>query len=97
MARGTDQDSILTGGEQSRPARRWVAHAVWAGAILVPFLVWMAILSQSELPPGQCSGIGWGCSLAGWDAVGVAAVIVGIPLLVLLLAGHIVIGIVQMT
>lgn len=36
------------------------------------------------MPEGACSGIGFGCSLYGWDAVGVAYLIFGIPFAVML-------------
>jgi hypothetical protein len=55
----------------------------------------MGVVSQSELPPGQCSGIGWGCSLTGWDAVGIGLIFIGVPLLFLLLVGHLIIGAAQ--
>jgi len=73
----------------------WIPHTAWAGLIVIPFVFWMAVLSQSELPPGQCSGIGWGCSLAGWDAVAFALIIIGVPLLFVLLIGHLIIGFAQ--
>ena len=67
-------------------------HLVWAGVVLLPFAAWLLVLGFSELPPGQCSGIGWGCSLAGLDAVGFALVVFGPFVLALLAVGHGVIG-----
>ena len=89
-----------TRGSQAQPPRRrsskrWEPHVVWAGIIVVPFVAWMLWLSQTELPEGTCSGIGWGCELAGWDAVGIALLFIGIPLLLALLAGHAIIGLAQ--
>jgi phosphoglycerol transferase MdoB-like AlkP superfamily enzyme len=87
------------GSQAQLPRRRrskvWEPHAVWAGIIVFPFVAWMLWLSQTELPEGTCSGIGWGCELAGWDAVGIALLFVGIPLLLVLLAGHAIIGLAQ--
>ncbi len=34
---------------------------------------------QTPQPPGTCSGIGWGCSLYGWDAAGLMLLIFGMP------------------
>ena len=82
--------------EELQRSQTWTPHAVWAGSIVIPFVIWMGVVSQSELPPGQCSGIGWGCSLAGWDAVGVGLIFIGVPLLLLLLVGHLIIGVAQL-
>lgn len=74
--------------------RPWARHALWAGTLLVPFAVYLAWLSQTSLPSGTCSGIGFGCSLAGGDAVEVALLFLGIPLALLWLTGHVVIGVI---
>lgn len=76
-------------------SKLWLPHAVWAGVLVIPFAAWMVALSQTELPEGTCSGMGWGCSLAGWDAVGIALLFIGIPLLLVLLFGHLIIGLAQ--
>ena len=34
---------------------------------------------QTPQPPGACSGIGWGCSLYGWDAAGFMLLLFGVP------------------
>ena len=84
--------------DRTRPAplrRRWVPHTIWALLVLGPFGAYLAWLSQTTLPDGQCSGIGWGCSLAGWDAVGFTLIILGVPIAVVWLVGHLVIAIVQ--
>lgn len=94
----------MTEGTKASPERRkpqgqrsklWQPHAVWAGIIVIPFTAWMIWLSQTELPDGTCSGIGWGCEVAGWDAVGIALLFVGVPLLFVLLCGHLIIGLAQ--
>lgn len=33
----------------------------------------------NPMPQGSCSGIGFGCSLYGWDLVGLVALVVGVP------------------
>ncbi len=51
----------------------------------------------SKLPEGQCSGIGWGCDVAGTDAAALLLIFVGIPLALIWLLGHGVIAVVQWT
>lgn len=63
--------------------------------MLAPFGLYLGWLSQTELPDGQCSGLGWGCSLAGWDAAGIAAVLYGVPVALLWLTGHLVIALLR--
>lgn len=59
-----------------RPWFPWVFYA----ATMASALPIGAILAASNpLPEGACSGIGFGCSLYGWDAVGFAFIIFGIP------------------
>jgi len=94
MTQGTDATSAEHKPQAAR-SKLWLPHAVWAGIIVIPFLLWMAALSQTELPEGTCSGIGWGCEVAGWDAVGIAVLFIGIPLLLVLLLGHLIIGLAQ--
>jgi hypothetical protein len=94
MTEGTEESPAVQ-KPQGQRSKLWLPHAVWAGVIVIPFLVWMLALSQTELPEGTCSGIGWGCELAGWDAVGIVVLFFGIPLLFILLFGHLVIGLAQ--
>ena len=70
-------------------------HALWAGAVIVPLAVYLVWLSRTTLPNGTCSGIGFGCSLAGDDAVEIALVFLGVPLALLWFAGHVVIAVVD--
>ena len=37
------------------------------------------IAAATPMPEGACSGIGFGCSLYGWDAAGLALLILGVP------------------
>ncbi|MGB5655009.1 MAG: hypothetical protein WBN35_00170, partial [Acidimicrobiia bacterium] len=41
------------------------------------------------------AGIGWGSELSGVDGAGIVLIFLGIPALVVLLVGHLVIGLVQ--
>ena len=90
-----DTGETLVERPQAPRPKQWLPHAVWAGIIVIPFFLWLAALSQKELPEGTCSGIGWGCELAGWDAVGITLIFVGVPLLFVLLVGHLIIGLSQ--
>lgn len=47
--------------------------ALWAGILGLA-----ALAASPELPPGQCSGIGWGCSLSPRDTVGLFGYLGGI-------------------
>jgi hypothetical protein len=62
---------------------------------LTPWLLYLATLcsalpiagivaAASPQPPGACSGIGWGCSLYGWDAAGFLLLLVGAPYAIVL-------------
>ena len=43
-----------------------------------------ALAAANPMPEGACSGIGWGCSLYGWDVAGFALTILGVPFAVVL-------------
>ncbi|MGB5187504.1 MAG: hypothetical protein WBO84_10305 [Acidimicrobiia bacterium] len=75
--------------------RRYMPHAIWAAMVIVPFLFVLVSVFQTEIGPGECSGIGWGCELSGADGAGIVLIFLGIPALVVLLLGHLVIGLVQ--
>ncbi len=75
--------------------RPWLPHLIWFLAVALP-VTWLIIgAGQTEQQPGQCSGIGWGCSLSGSDAAAFVAIIVVPPALAILAIGHGVIGVVQ--
>ena len=85
-----------TPAEVPRPARKpWVAHAIWAGVVLIPLLVITFLISLTTLPEGQCSGLGWGCNVAGAEAAGIFFIFIGIPILLVWLVGHAVIALIQ--
>ncbi|MEN3273851.1 MAG: hypothetical protein V7636_2612 [Actinomycetota bacterium] len=45
-----------------------------------------ALIASANPPDGGCSGIGFGCSLYGWDAAGFALLFAGVPYAVILAA-----------
>ena len=94
ITEGTNEGPAVHKPKRPR-SKAWLPHTVWAGVIVIPFFASMLALSQTELPEGTCSGIGWGCELAGWDAVGIVVLFFGIPLLLILLFGHLIIGLAQ--
>lgn len=70
--RRRDHDGVTT-----RPrALAWTLYALTLASVLPLAPIYAG---ANEMPEGACSGIGWGCSLYGWDAVGFALLIVGIP------------------
>ena len=86
---------MMTATAGVRQRQVFLAHAIWAVLLLVPFAAFLAYLSRTELPPGQCTGVGWGCGVAGMAAVGIALLFYGIPLALVWVMGHAVIGVVQ--
>jgi hypothetical protein len=45
-----------------------------------------ALIASANPADGGCSGIGFGCSLYGWDAAGFALLLLGVPYAVILAA-----------
>jgi hypothetical protein len=91
-----DMTEISTNTEVMPPPKKpWVVHAIWAAIILVPLAFVTILLLMSGPAEGQCSGIGWGCELAGSDAALFFLIIVGIPLAFIWLIGHGIIAFVQ--
>lgn len=76
-------------------SRRYLPHAIWAAIVIVPFLFVLISVLVTELGPDQCGGVGWGCELAGADGAGIVLIFFGIPALMILLVGHLVIGLAQ--
>ena len=65
------------------------ARSPWAAVVAtvasaLPLAALVAV--SNPMPEGACSGIGWGCSLYGWDAAGLALLLLGVPYVVLLVA-----------
>lgn len=63
-------------------ANPWVLYVVM---LLSAPLVGLALATATSQPPGACSGIGWGCSLYGWDLVGFVLIVVGLPFALVLM------------
>ena len=64
-----------------RPSTPWL---LYLATLLSGLPLAGAVALANPMPAGACSGIGWGCSLYGWDAAGFLLVIVGIPFAVVL-------------
>lgn len=85
----------MTVNAETSTSRRYVPHAAWAALVLVPFLYLLVSVFLTDIGPGECSGIGWGCTLAGADGAGFVLIFFGIPALLVLLGGHLAIGLAQ--
>ena len=78
----------------ARPSKAWILHAAWSvlvAGVAVAILL-SAALSKPE--PGQCEGIGWGCSLYGGDAAAFDAIVVVPIALAALAVGNVAISVV---
>jgi len=71
----------------------WTLGVLWLLPALLVGVLWLVL--PKELPPGQCEGLGFGCTLSPADSVLVFAVMAG-PLVVTLgVAGVCVVAAVQ--
>ena len=63
------------------PRRARTAFMVLLGLVAIAIVVFIIMLAfaPTENASGQCSGIGWGCSLAPRDALLFAGAFLGIP------------------
>jgi hypothetical protein len=61
------------------PARRYVPWLLYLLTLLSAYPIGAILAAASPQPDGACSGIGFGCTLYGWDAAGFMLMIVGIP------------------
>ena len=77
-------------------SRHWQAwtHAVWTLLIAGAAAATLLSVALSKTPPGQCEGIGWGCSLHGRDAALFAAIFVVPIALAMLVLGNAIIAVV---
>ena len=71
------------------------AHIGWAALVVGVFALVLGGAALSSQPEGSCSGIGFGCELAGPDLALLLLIFVGPVVLGVLLAGHIVIAAVR--
>lgn len=63
--------------------RRFVRSLAWMfGAVAVPWVLAVVAygLAADSNPPGQCEGIGFGCTLTPRDSVLFAMVFLGVPI-----------------
>ena len=61
----------------------WFPWLIYAAAMVSLLPIGAVLAVTNPMPEGACSGIGWGCSLYGWDAVALGMVIFGAPYAVL--------------
>jgi hypothetical protein len=59
--------------------RRLVPWLAYLLTLLSAWPVGEVVARSTPQPEGACSGIGFGCSLYGWDAAGFLLMVVGIP------------------
>jgi uncharacterized integral membrane protein len=87
-----DPDMVID--RQGRSSRTvWGrAHMGWAALVVGVFALVLGGAVLSDQPEGSCSGIGFGCELAGPDLALLILIFVGPAVLGVLLAGHIVIA-----
>ena len=64
--------------------RPWFPWTISAATIASALPIGALLAAANPMPEGACSGIGFGCSLYGWDAAGFALMIFGIPFAVVL-------------
>jgi hypothetical protein len=60
------------------------AWALYLATLLSAVPLAAIVATANPMPEGACSGIGFGCSVYGWDAAGFALVIAGVPYTVVL-------------
>ncbi|UVI34766.1 hypothetical protein [Brevibacterium spongiae] len=54
-----------------------VIAAAWLSGVLGLFIVWL--LAPDSLPDGQCSGLGFGCTLTARDSIAFAGFFFALP------------------
>ena len=64
----------------------------WATLVVGVFVVVVTGAALSEQPENTCSGIGWGCELAGPDLALLILIFLGPVVLAVLVVGHAVIA-----
>ena len=63
-------------------------HIVWATFVIGVVAVILVAAGQTHMSEGDCSGIGFGCSLYGADVAGFLAIIIVPPAIGILVVGH---------
>lgn len=80
---------------RNRMPRSRKPHVIWTLAVFIPAGAILLAASLTTLPDGQCSGIGFGCSLAGPDLAVLMAYVVVPPAVAIWIIGHVIILMVQ--
>jgi len=70
-------------------------HVVWAGLVVTVVVAVLLAAASTTQPDGQCTGIGWGCTVSGGDLAALLAVFLVPPAVIVLLVGHLTIWAVQ--
>jgi CHASE2 domain-containing sensor protein len=81
--------------DERRTGRSRWPHVIWATIVVAVVSVFLFAVSRTEQPAGQCSGLGWGCTLSGGDLAAFTATLIVPPAVLVLLIGHVIIAIVQ--
>ena len=70
-------------------------HVMWFGLVAGFVGVILLAAGSTDHPEGQCSGIGWGCTLSGGDLAAFVGGYLVPPALIVLGLGHLVIAAIQ--
>ena len=62
----------------------WSPWLVYLATFISLLPIGTVLAVTNPMPEGACSGIGFGCSLYGWDAVAFGMIIFGVPFVTLL-------------
>jgi hypothetical protein len=77
-----------------RPSKAWILHAAWSALVAGVAVASLLSAALSKPGPGQCEGIGWGCSLYGGDAAAFDAIFIVPIALAALVVGNVAISVV---
>ena len=95
---------VFSGDHRDMSSNRWNlkrltpwgrAHLAWAVVMVGGLALMLGGAALSEQPEGTCSGIGWGCTVSGPDSAVLLLFFLGPVAAAVLLAGHLVIGVVH--
>lgn len=66
-------------GAVTSPTRRLAPWLLFAATLLSALPLGAIVAASLPASPGDCEGIGFGCSLHGWNAAKFALLVLGIP------------------